>query len=116
MASSNVQYFEGQLASVALVAPVTLSGAVTLTDAAGYNGNILKLDPGGASRNVTLWPEEQKKGVVLFIINGADGAENLVIKDDAANTVVTINQNEAALLQCNGTAWVLLCVVTIALS
>jgi hypothetical protein len=91
----------------------TLSGARTVTFA---DANILRLDPGGAARDVTLPAEANSAGVVYKIINAADAAENLVIKDDGASTVATINQNEMCEVACDGSAWSLLYVATIALS
>jgi len=62
------------------------------------------LDPGGASRNVDLMPEVA--GQVVIIVNTADAAENLTVREDAGvTTIVTIAQNEMALLVCNGTVW-----------
>lgn len=91
----------------------TLSGALTLTPA---YPSLLKLDPGGASRNVTLEAEADCNGAARFFVNAADAAENLVIKDDGGSTIVTINQNEGAIVYCDGTSWLLFCVLTIALS
>ena len=102
--------------NVAQLGPQTLTGTLTLT-LAEYNCNFLKLDPGGASRNVLLWPELDMKGATVFIVNGADAAENLVLKEDTGTTTIaTVNQNEGAWIQCDGTNWGLLCIVTIALS
>lgn len=91
----------------------TLTGALTMGTA---YPPILKLDANGASRNVTLEPEEESEGLSHWIVNAATGAFNLVILDDAAATIVTINQNEGALVYCDGTAWTLIHVQTIALS
>lgn len=92
----------------------TLSGNLTLD--ASY-GTIFKLDPGGSSRDVLLPAEVDYRGCEVLIINAADAAENLVIKDDSGTTaLVTINQNEAARLFCDGTTWTLLHVQTIALT
>lgn len=107
----------GAVANPTFAAPATLSDNLTLTYEA-YNANIIKLDPGGAHRNVTLWPEESSKGVWAIFVNGADAAENLVLKDDAESpsTIGTVNQNKAAIVACSGTAWTLICTFTIALS
>lgn len=93
----------------------TLTGATTID---GNYPSALKLDPGGANRNVTLEAETAAHhGKVRFIVNGADAAENLVILDPDANTIATINQNEAALLYNDGAnGWQLVCIWTIALS
>ena len=91
----------------------TLAAAKTLTTS---DAKYQKLDPGGANRDITLPAEADSKGLDFVIQNAADGAENLVIKDDAASTVVTLNQNEAAIVVCNGTAWIHMGVYTSAIS
>ncbi len=84
------------------VAARTLTGNVTCS--AGTE-TICFWDPGGASRDVTLTAEETSDGLFHIFVNEADAAENLVIKNDAGGTVVTINQNEWAIVACSGTAW-----------
>jgi hypothetical protein len=91
----------------------TLAGALVMT--ISYP-NFLRLDPGGAHRDVTLPAESLCDGVFYEFVNAADAAENLVIKDDGGSTIGTINQNEKATFRCNGTAWLLWCVQTIALT
>ena len=91
----------------------TLAGDVTMDDT---YPNYLKLDPGGSARNVTLpTAAAALNGRIYKIVNAADAAENLLVKS-GANTIVTINQNEAAEVVCDGGAWALIHVVTIALS
>ena len=85
---------------------------------------ILKMDPGGSARDVTLPAEASvaPSGQMFWIVNAADASENLVVKDDGAATIATINQNESAVLynagQSGGTesSWVLIAVIAIALS
>jgi hypothetical protein len=99
----------------------TLDAAVALD--ATYPA-ICKLDPGGAARDVTLDAEESIPSVGLYrrIINAADAAENLVVKDDAGSTIGTINQNEqgeffnAGVQDGTASAWVLIAISAIALS
>ena len=91
----------------------TLGGAVTMH--AGWQ-NFAKLDPGGAHRDVTLPAEEGNSGMWFLILNTAAAAENLVVKDDAAATIVTISQNEAAIVTCDGSSWEHMGIITIALS
>jgi len=83
------------------VRSAALSGADTLDATSSW---FQFLDPGGAHRDVTLPAEVD--GMSFWICNKADAAENLVIKDDAASTVVTINQNESAIVAYTGSAWV----------
>lgn len=78
---------------------------------------IVKLDPNnGGGRDVTLEAEASSNGLRRMIINGADAAENLVIKDDGGATISTLAQNTAGHFYCNGTAWSLVYKETIALS
>ncbi len=88
-----------------------LTGNITLGK---LSAQILKLDPGGSNRDVTLPPAED--GLWFEIVNAADGDEDLVVKDDGGTTIVTIDQNEKARVVSNGTAWVHLGIQTIALS
>lgn len=91
----------------------TLTEALTLD--ATYPG-ILKLDPGGAHRYVTLDAIASNDGLLRRIVNAADAAENLVVKNAAGDTIATINQNEQGEFYCNGSTWVLINISTIALS
>ena len=99
----------------------TLSGDKTIADA---DAMILKMDPGGSSRDVTLPAEAEVSpaGRLYWIINAADASENLVIKDDGGATIATANQNESAVVYNAGksggteSSWVLVAVVAIALS
>lgn len=91
----------------------TLTGNITLDDT---YPNVLKLDPGGSARDVTLPAVATSKYRTYDVINAADAAENLVVKNAGGSTIVTINQNERAVVWCDGSAWNLLYVATIALS
>lgn len=114
MARSNPGFAaEAGLAFLNLVERETLTGNRTLT--AG-SGNVQRLDPGGSARDVTLPAEASSKGGWFLVINAADAAENLVVKDDGGSTIGTMNQNDAGLFSCDGTSWTLECVFTIALA
>lgn len=77
---------------------------------------IVKLDANGSSRNVTL--PAAHTGGLKYVVNSSTTAVNLVVKNAAGSTIVTVNQNEAAWVACDSAsgAWVLVNVVTIALS
>lgn len=90
-----------------LVSVRTLTGNDTLTNQSRV---CQRLDPGGANRDVTLPAAEH--GLVYFVVNAADAAENLVIKNAAAATIATANQNEAAIVWSDGTSWYLVCLFT----
>lgn len=67
---------------------------------------VLWIDPNGASRDVLLPTEADSIHQILVIINTADAAENLVVKEDSdTTTIVTVNQNEIGVFFCNGIAW-----------
>lgn len=99
----------------------TLAGAKTIDD---DDRMVLKLDPGGAARDVNLPAEGEidPAGRLYFIVNAADAAENLVVKNDGGDTIVTISQNESAMVYNAGksggteSSWVLICLPQIALS
>ena len=75
-------------------------------------GNCMRLDPGGASRDVTLPAEAGADGAFYLIVNAADAAEDLVIKDDGGSTVCTVNRDEAGVVMCDGSSWHLLVMLT----
>lgn len=103
--------FRNQLVATGVYAEATLTGATTIGK---FSAQMLKLDPGGANRNVTLPAAED--GLMFWIVNAADAAEDLVVKNQAAATIGTINQNEEGVFVCSGTTWKLLRIATIALS
>lgn len=107
-----------QLQAPGLYAAVTLAAALQLT---AKSAQFLRLDPGGAHRNVDLpGPDEgiaDNDGLMFSITNTADAAENLVVRNPAGDTVVTISQNERAIVVgAGGAVWAHLGIETIALS
>lgn len=83
------------------VATSTLSATKTLTDA---DKGIQFLDPGGAGRDVTL-PAESSANHAFCIVNTADAAETLTVKDDGGATIKALAQGENGLFVSNGVAW-----------
>lgn len=80
----------------------TLAGAFTVD---ADSPPVLNLDPGGATRVVTLPAVEE--GLIFLINNTADAAEDLTINNPAAATIGTVSQNEAGLAICVGGVWYL---------
>lgn len=62
------------------------------------------LDPGGAARDVTL-PAEGNANHLFVIVNTADAAETITVKDDGANTIGTVAQGEVKIFVSNSVAW-----------
>ena len=95
-----------------LCASYTASGTVTLTD---QSRNVQLIDCGGAGRTVLLPPEE--KGLLFVISNKSDAAETLTIKEDAGSTTIeTADQNEAVAVWCDGSAWYVIAIFTVAIT
>jgi hypothetical protein len=85
--------------------PVETLGAdrvITVEEVNRYNA--FAFDPAGA-RDLTLPPEAECVGVVLFISNQANAAEVITIKNDAGTAICTPTQNEAAIVWCDGVSW-----------
>jgi hypothetical protein len=113
MALSSVIGADAALAQPNLAGIITLTGAYSLS-LNNVNQNLVFIDPGGASRNVTLWPEADTVGVVVEIVNYADAAETITLKDGSGNTVGTIAQNKAAKVANISGQWFKIYDVTIA--
>lgn len=80
----------------------TLSGDKTLSET---DDGVQVLDPGGAGRNVDLPADDL--GLPLYIIsNTADAAETLTVRDPDTNTVVSVAQNETALVMNTGSGYI----------
>ena len=62
------------------------------------------LDPGGAAREVEL-PAEGNDNHPFLIVNTADAAEALTVKDDSGGTIGTVARDEAKLFVSNGSVW-----------
>jgi hypothetical protein len=89
----------------------TLAANKTLVDTDCF---IQKLDPAGA-RDLILPSDADARydGMIFWVINAADAAEDITVKDDGASTIGTVSQNESAVFYNNGgTSWTLLFIVT----
>lgn len=75
----------------------TLAGAETWD---GATAMVQFLDCGGAGRTITLPSAVDAKGRVLVVVNTSDAAEDITITG-----AITISQNEAGILACDGSAW-----------
>lgn len=77
----------------------TLTGTRVLTVGDAYHQI---LDPGGSGREVDM-PDGTLQGMECMVTNSADMSEALTIKQsDSSTTVIVIDQNQSALLVCNG--------------
>ena len=79
-----------------------LTGTKTLTP---QDAQFQMLDPDGGHKNVDLPAEEASQGLFFIIKNTAGGAENLVVRNDAAATKETLANGKWGIFVCNGTSW-----------
>lgn len=78
----------------------TLTGTKAL---AASDDFLQVLDPDGA-RTVELPPEAE--GLHYVIVNEADMAEDITVKEDAGSTTIaTVSQGETGAFWCDGTTW-----------
>lgn len=80
----------------------TLSANKTLTSA---DAAIQVLDPGGSGRDLTLPNVALMAGRAFLVVNTADAAEVITIKNAGGTTICTPTQNESAIVVSNGTTW-----------
>ncbi|MCZ7645289.1 MAG: hypothetical protein M5U26_08395 [Planctomycetota bacterium] len=100
--TEGLQYINGtKIFSQDQLNVATLTGNATLDLG---SKRFQKLNPSGAHRDVTLPAEELSAGLVFWFINSGSG-NNVVVKDDEGNTIVTVQQDQAAFAVCSGTAW-----------
>lgn len=79
------------------------NAALTLTMArmAPY----LRVDPNGGSQTLTLPATALCAGLAFEILNTADAAETITLNDAAGTLVMSIAQNRACTIACDGTSW-----------
>ncbi len=64
------------------------------------------LDPGGSGRTVLLPAEADSKGLFFELVNTADAAEDLTVKEDSGTTTIAVvGQGDSGLFFCDGTTW-----------
>lgn len=86
---------------------MSLETAVTADYPIGQNfPPLLYLDPNGGAKDVLLPAEAGAKDQVFIVVNTADAAENIVLKDDSdTTTIATLNQGDTCMVHCDGTQW-----------
>ena len=84
------------------VRSATLTGAETLNL---LSSQLQSLDPGGASRTLTLPAEELNEGLWYEVYNTADADEDITLNNDASSAIAVIHRGGFARVACTGTAW-----------
>jgi len=81
------------------------AGGATYTIGSDYPPVVL-LDPGGGAISALLPAEADGKSKVFIIFNTADAAEAIAVKEDSGTTtIITLDQNQAGVVFCDGTTW-----------
>ena len=82
---------------------IVLSGAGAAET--NLTGNVVFCDPnsGGASEILTLPAEAVSAGLVILIAN--TGGEGIVVNDDGAATIITLDTAQHGIVACDGTSW-----------
>lgn len=81
---------------------LTLTGNLTIP----ANGpSVWLLDPGGASRTLTMPAEANVEDKIFVFHNIADAAENLVINDDASALLAVVPRAGVVELLCSKSTW-----------
>ncbi len=102
MAFSGKPYFQ-------IPRPIRRKGFLNVETLAGNKTLVAKdsqfqaLDPDGSDRDIVL-PAELD-GLRYDILH-TGGANNLVVKNDAASTIATLTTGQKATLVCDGTDWI----------
>lgn len=78
---------------------VTLAGNATITH---QTAQVRFVDPAG-NRDYTM--PAAKAGYWHLVVNTADAAETITVKDAAGNTIVAVAQDRAGLVATDGTTW-----------
>jgi hypothetical protein len=103
----------GNFAAVAFLGGANVEAIAAGKTLTASDATFQKLDPAGGPVNVDLPAEASSNGLWFYIMNDADAAETITVRNDAAGTVVTLPQNEAAIVICDGTTWVHMGILTI---
>jgi hypothetical protein len=65
----------------------------------------MRVDPNGGSQTLVLPATALCAGLVCEILNAADAAETITLNDAAGTLVMSIAQNRACTIACDGTSW-----------
>lgn len=67
---------------------------------------VIICDPGGGAIDLLMPAEADAKNKLWVIINTADAVEAITVKEDSdTTTIISVGQNEAAIVYCDGTSW-----------
>lgn len=99
---SGKKIFSAQVAYKGGVNIETLAAGVTMD---AQSSNLQILNPDSSNRTIVLPAEETNEGL-WFSFRNSGSAGNLVINNDAAVTILTLNPGESGTVGCDGSAWV----------
>jgi hypothetical protein len=68
-----------------------------------------------AAFDLVLPAESLSAGLDFVITNSGVGTHDIAVKDDAGNTIAALSNSEQVTVVCNGTAWIGMGIITVAL-
>lgn len=100
--------FSPQIMEKLRVSSLSLDATANMAIAATWPP-VLYLDPAGGAKTVLLPAVADSADLMFALVNTADAAETLTVKESTGTTTVaTIAQNKRAIVHCNGTDWYIL--------
>ena len=104
--ATNLLALKSEAITVAAATHTLLVTGTAASNQTKITSNFLIVDPTG-NRNLDLPAEALCTGLLLLIMNNATGSsgETITLRNDAAATILTIDEAESGLVYCDGTTW-----------
>ena len=103
--ATNLLAFKSEAITMAATHTLLVTGTAA-SNQTKITSNFLVVDPTG-NRNLDLPAEALCTGLLLLIMNNAtaSSSETITLRNDAGDTILTIDEAETGLAFCDGTTW-----------
>jgi hypothetical protein len=103
--ATNLLAFKSEAITMAATHTLLVTGTAA-SNQTKITSNFLIVDPTG-NRNLDLPAEALCTGLLLLIMNNAtaSSSETITLRNDAGDTILTIDEAETGLAYCDGTTW-----------
>ena len=103
--ATNLLSFKSEAITMAATHTLLVTGTAA-SNQTKITSNFLVVDPTG-NRNLDLPAEALCTGLLLLIMNNAtaSSSETITLRNDAGDTILTIDEGETGLAFCDGTTW-----------
>ncbi len=103
--ATNLLSFKSEAITMAATHTLLVTGTAA-SNQTKITSNFLIVDPTG-NRNLDLPAEASCTGLLLLIMNNAtaSSSETITLRNDAGDTILTIDEAETGLAFCDGTTW-----------